>query len=1098
MASKSFLKIVLLAVFISSLTAVSALALKDEVVEDEIISHVLDTTKMVRVEWEPITPIYIEPQIYRLLLGPNDYMIWDDHGGWWYDAEKTVDNWDDDLMCWAAACSNALEWTGWGIVTDPATGDLTETELMFDNYLHYWVDRGGWMSYGWSWWYDGEDPDPGEGRLDITDSGGGYWPDWVFDDYYHEEWDRDEVLPRIDEYLHAGYSVTLGIRPVGGMGGHAITCWGYRYNPLGFSERHEHPENYYMGVYVTDSDDDKHHAEAAPPPNTLRYYNVTYDDTNDRWVLDYGSGSGWYVDAIMALAPPDPEDFGSRPAALFEAVTGTVGFPVTIDGSLSTDPDGDPLQYRWDFDEDGFWDTGWSPSPTVTNTWDDEYRGYVLLEVSDGVFKDVHKASAQVTYPVLDVAFVWDLRPSLMGYEIMLTDKSLVNFEDVVEWVWDFGGKETSTERNPLISIKDEGMYDVKLTLRFKDGTTRTYTKDIQVSDVTASFNWYPEPQIEGSPIQFKDNSTSLSTKMRSWVWDFGDGTASKERSPSHTYDDDGSYDVSLTVTNDDGSTNTLTQKVTVLDLSPSAAFTYGPRPPIQSEPVEFVDLSVSSPDPIVSWRWDFGDGATSSKQNPVHTYAKEGSYKVRLTVTDEDGSVDSIGYVLQIVKPPSRETPSLMYSHGDPTDAEQLILELINRARADPYAEGKRLGVDITEGVKGEVAPRPPLSLNARLSKAARAHSWDMRMHGFSQTDSEGLYYPDRMKNAGYLGTPIGEHIARGGSPERLYEILMLEENPVPGLSHREVLLGIGYDHNEVGIGYLPASGGYDDFLTTEYGYSPDQAFIVGVVYMDLDADGFYDPGEGLDGVTIMPSSGSYYAVTSESGGYAIPITSQGLLMVTASGGGLKTPIAMTVETQIPGDNVKLDFILQSEPESAQDLEIRVVGEGKTSPSPDEVHSYEWGSVILLSASPAEGWRFNRWEIDDRSYEENPLRITLDGDVLVTAFFGESERQLYKLVIGVEGSGSTEPAPGSIEVEEGEKVTMKALPEDGWLFDGWVLDGEPVGGDSTIELDVDRDREIVAVFVEEQPKEGGGSNPLTSILNALMDLIQSLMRLFG
>jgi len=73
----------------------------------------------------------------------------------------------------------------------------------------------------------------------------------------------------------------------------------------------------------------------------------------------------------------------------------------------------------------------------------------------------------------------------------------------------------------------------------------------------------------------------------------------------------------------------------------------------------------------------------------------------------------------------------------------------------------------------------------------------------------------------------------------------------------------------------------------------------------------------------------------------------------------------------------------------------------------------------------------------------------------------------------------------------------MKASPENGWLFDGWVLDGEPVGGDSTIELTVDRDREIVAVFVEEQPKEGGGSNPLMSILNALMDLIQSLMRLF-
>ena len=1102
MGRKTYQGIVLLTVFfwVFSLAFASAAVQEDKLEQDKTAIQIDDMPTVVRVEWEPVTPIIIHPQLIPLLFGPNDYMLYNVHGGWWYDAEKTVDNWDDDLMCWAASCANALEWTGWGIVTDTANGDLTDTDDMLDNFNHYYVDRGGYMSYGWNWWFDGEDPDPGEGRLSITDSGGGYWPTEDIADYYFEEWDKDEVLVRIDEYLHEGYSTTIGIRPVSGSGGHAITVWGFRFDTSQYSNRFDDPDSYYLGLYVTDSDDDKAYTTAAPPPNTLRFYNSTYDDTNDRWVLSYGSGSGWYIDAVMALAPPDPAVYGSRPVASFDPVDANIGISVILDGSDSSDPDGDTLQYRWDFDDDGFWDTAWSFSPTVSHTWEDEYDGNVLLEVFDGRYKDVHRVAVDISGIRLVTVFEW--RPVLRDqtYEIKFADISVFQSKDVVEWDWDFGGKDASTEKEPVLP---KGTYDVRLTLRYRDGTTETFTKSIDNTDPKANFTWSPEIQIEGGAVQFKDLSSSLSGKIRTWLWDFGDGSTSKEQNPKHVYTDDGTYDVSLTVTNEDGSKDTLVQSVTIRDLSPVAAFTYNPKPQYVGEPVSFIDLSASQPDNIVSWSWNFGDGSTSDEQDPEHTYSEDGVYEVRLTVTDEDGSYDVISYRVIIEEAPSKEKPSILYSHGDPTNTEQYILELINRARADPFAEGKRLGIDIEAGIQSKVTPQPPLALNEILLRVARAHCTDMKLYGFSNTNSEGLVYGDRMKNAGYTGKPSGENIATGGSADRLYGIFMREVSLSFDLNHREVLLGIKYPQNEVGIGYLEETGKYASFMTIDYGYRPEWAFIVGVVYSDMDSDGFYDPGEGLSGVTVMPSMGSYYAVTSASGGYAIPITTNGKLMVTASGGELKSPIAKTVEAQVPGDNIKLDFVVTSTPVEEYYLQIQVEGNGKTDPASGEVHTYEAGSGILLSAYPADGWEFSHWSIGVESENENPLKLILDEDIKATAVFVESQVVTYTVAIEVEGSGTTDPAPGNYDMEENEQLTVEAKPEEGWVFSEWLLNGGSAGDDNPITQEVTQDMKLIALFLEEPEdqlidEEKTDSNPLSNLINAIMEFLESLFSIFG
>jgi len=102
------------------------------------------------------------------------------------------------------------------------------------------------------------------------------------------------------------------------------------------------------------------------------------------------------------------------------------------------------------------------------------------------------------------------------------------------------------------------------------ESSARTYSFTVSAPvnvGPTAAFSWSPEPQDEGSPVAFTDESTDSDGTIASWSWDFGDGGTSTAQSPSHTYSDGGIYTVQLTVTDDDGSTDTVTHDVTISNI---------------------------------------------------------------------------------------------------------------------------------------------------------------------------------------------------------------------------------------------------------------------------------------------------------------------------------------------------------------------------------------------------------------------------------------------------------------------------------------------------------------------------------------------------
>jgi len=268
------------------------------------------------------------------------------------------------------------------------------------------------------------------------------------------------------------------------------------------------------------------------------------------------------------------------------------------------------------------------------------------------------------------------------------------------------------------------------------------------------------------------------------------------------------------------------------------------------------------------------------------------------------------------------------LYDSGNPTPEEQLVLEYINRARANPIAEGQRLGIDIHQGLPNPslVGPRPPLAMNKILLGIAEAHTQDMyNLNYFSHNDPNGTTPFGRMTHAGYNYLLAGENMAASGGDQSAGELedFMMVDAGTAGHPHRVNLLDLinpypcgdpPCAYSEVGIGYYdgvtPNSDGLTSLITEDFGATNTGSFLLGVIYNDKNSNNFYDPGEGIGGVTITSSVGSYYAVSSPAGGYAFPIGTSGTITVTASGPGFG-PITKTVA--LNGTNIKLDFTSQS-----------------------------------------------------------------------------------------------------------------------------------------------------------------------------------------
>ncbi len=221
----------------------------------------------------------------------------------------------------------------------------------------------------------------------------------------------------------------------------------------------------------------------------------------------------------------------------------------------------------------------------------------------------------------------------------------------ISNYSWDFGNGLTSTLQNPTIQYTGAGTYTVSLTVT-ENGTgltdTKTITNYITVVDgPTVNFNISGGAYSGCVPYtgDFNDLSTLGDAPLNNWYWDFGDGTVNNgtNSTVSHDFTNPGVYNIFLRVTDTNGCfTDTVINALVSVSTPPVIDFT-ADKTQYCSVPVliNFTN-NTSTYVPASSYSWDFGDGNTSTQENPSNTYNSLGVYDVSLTVTDQFGCSNS------------------------------------------------------------------------------------------------------------------------------------------------------------------------------------------------------------------------------------------------------------------------------------------------------------------------------------------------------------------------------------------------------------------------------------------------------------------------
>jgi PKD repeat protein len=350
------------------------------------------------------------------------------------------------------------------------------------------------------------------------------------------------------------------------------------------------------------------------------------------WLWDFGDGStsteqdpdytyegpGTFT-VCLTVSNSEGSDMTCQEVTVTAAPTAAFSYEIQGGGvvNFTDQSSNDPTSWLWNF---GDGNTSTEQNPTHTFLPDANYT--VCLSVTNAAGADVVCQTVAFTAAPVAAFTYTDNGGGNISFQDMSTNSP-------TSWMWDFADGNTSMEQNPDHTYTEAGTYNVCLIVTNDLGTDFT----CEVIEITyapvAAFSYQ---NFGGGFVEFQDQSVN---NPSSWLWDFGDGNTSTEQDPTNQYPEPGTYNVCLTVVNDAG-TDMICQDVTVA-FAPVAAFTFTDD---GSGTVTFQDLSVFGP---TSWLWDFGDGNTTTEQNPSHTYAASGNYNVCLMVTNDQGLILSV-----------------------------------------------------------------------------------------------------------------------------------------------------------------------------------------------------------------------------------------------------------------------------------------------------------------------------------------------------------------------------------------------------------------------------------------------------------------------
>jgi gliding motility-associated-like protein len=323
------------------------------------------------------------------------------------------------------------------------------------------------------------------------------------------------------------------------------------------------------------------------------------------------------------------------PTVNFQADVTNGCFPLRVNFSdLSTPgPNNTNTSWLWDF---GNGTTSTSQNPSVTYTTAGSFAITLRVTNDKGCTRVISRSAYINVAPGVTAGFTHTL-PTVCQPPAAVSFTNTSTGPGTLTYQWFFGdGSPVSNTPNPTHTYNTTGNYTASLVAISSNGcqdTARTVAP-IMVGGYNTRFTG-PATICANQPANFVNTSTPVPVSV---LWDFGDGNTSTAVNPTHHFATANTYTVTLTA-NYGNCSETFTQPITVHAL-PNTTFTASPRfscaPPLS---VTFRDQTPGA----VTWNWSFGDGGTSTLQNPVHNYTGYGNFNVRLITTNANGCRDTL-----------------------------------------------------------------------------------------------------------------------------------------------------------------------------------------------------------------------------------------------------------------------------------------------------------------------------------------------------------------------------------------------------------------------------------------------------------------------
>ena len=215
----------------------------------------------------------------------------------------------------------------------------------------------------------------------------------------------------------------------------------------------------------------------------------------------------------------------------------------------------------------------------------------------------------------------------------------------VTGYSWNFGDGTTATAATATHTYAANGTYTVTLTITDSSSQTATTSQSVSVTNAAPSADFTLSCTARTCSVDSSPSTDSDGT-IASSAWNFGDGATGTGTTASHTYAADGSYSVTLTVTDNKGATGVLTRTASVTGAAPTAAFTNSCTNLSCSFDAGSTQAGTAA---MTGYNWNYGDGSTDSGVTTSHTFAASGIYTVTLTVTDADGKTGTATKTVQV-----------------------------------------------------------------------------------------------------------------------------------------------------------------------------------------------------------------------------------------------------------------------------------------------------------------------------------------------------------------------------------------------------------------------------------------------------------------